>query len=66
MEPIESIEEKLLQEAVENGREVKIICINGHQTPAQIVDFDYEAIVAKADGKTWMVYRHAVSTIVFD
>lgn len=66
MEEIMNIEAEMLEQAMENKKPVQLIFTNGYQTPAQIVDFDYEAIVAKVDGKTWMVYRHAVSTIVMD
>ena len=66
MEPTESIEEKILQELVDAGADVRIITINGYQTKATIIDFDSEVILAEKDGERWMVYRHAVSTIVFD
>lgn len=66
MEPIANLEEKILQELVDAGAEVRIITTNGFQTKATIIDFDYEVIIAKVDGERWMLYRHAVSTIVMD
>lgn len=67
MEKIANVEEQLLNQAVESGKEVTIITINGYQAQAVIVDFDSNVIKARVKGgKTWMVYRHAVSTIVMD
>lgn len=66
MEPIVNLEEKILQDLVDAGADVRIITTNGYQTKATVIDFDSEVIIAQVDGERWMVYRHAVSTIVFD
>lgn len=67
MKEITNVEEHLLNQAVESGKEVTIITINGYQASAVIISFDSNVIEARVkSGKTWMVYRHAVSTIVMD
>ena len=61
-----TIEEQCLQGLVDSGADVRIITTNGFQTKATIIDFDIAVIIAQVDGERWMVYRHAVSTIVMD
>lgn len=66
MEEILNIEAEMLEQAMETKKPVQLIFTNGYQTPAVVVDFDCNVIKAKVEGKTWLVYRHAVSTIVFN
>ncbi|MGM9626976.1 MAG: RNA chaperone Hfq [Faecousia sp.] len=63
---IKILEEVVLSEAAENGSPVRIVFTNGYQTTAVIKDFDCETILAEVKGKRWMIYRHAVSTVVLD
>lgn len=66
MEEIYELEARKLQEAVADGREVKIHIVNGYRMEAVILDFDCNVILCRSGGKERMVYRHAVSTISFD
>lgn len=61
-----SLEERVLQEAMEKGRPVRLIFTNGFQTMGTIVDFHYGMILVKVKGKRWLVSWNALSTIVLD
>lgn len=64
MEEVVSLEEILLQEAVEHGKEVKIFLKNGYQMDAVIIDFDCNVLLCRVRGEKQMVYISAVSTVV--
>lgn len=64
MDEMTSLEARTLDAAIESGKAVKIIMVNGYQATATILDFDCNVILARVNGQKWMVYRHAVSTIV--
>lgn len=66
MDEIKSMEEQMLAEVAEARSEVRIVFTNGFQTTAVIKDFDCETILAEVRGKMWLIYRHAVSTVVLD
>lgn len=66
MDEIKSLEEQMLAEMAEARAEVRIVFTNGFQTTAVIKDFDCETILAEVRGKLWLIYRHAVSTVVLD
>lgn len=58
-----TIAEEFLQQVVDSGATVRIIFTNGYQTPAKIINFDGNAIVAERNGVRWLIYTQAVSTI---
>lgn len=66
MEEIYELEAKALTEAIEKEALVRIFLANGYQVQAEIIDFDRNVIVCKVNGKTWMIYRQVISTIVLD
>ena len=59
-----SIEVRKLEEAMRTQAIVKLFFVNGFATEARIEDFDCEVIVARVKDREWIVYRHALSTIV--
>lgn len=63
MEDIRIMEEKLLEQLAETGEEVRMVFVKGYQAKVQIVDFSADALLVKKEGRHWLVYRHAVSTI---
>ena len=59
-----SIEAVTLAEAVRKEKNVVLIFTDGFKTPAVIVDYDDVVIVARVRDQEWMIYRHALSTIL--
>lgn len=66
MDEFRKLEELALEAAVTAGETVRIFLINGYQAAAVILDFDDSCVLAKVNGKKWLIYRHAISTIVLD
>ena len=64
MEEVVSLEEILLQEAVDRGKEVTIFLKSGYQMDAVIIDFDCNVLLCRVKGEKQMIYISAVSTIV--
>lgn len=52
-----------LKNIVERRSPVVVYTINGFQLRGCVVDFDNDCIYVKCNGKTSMIYKHAVSTI---
>lgn len=66
MDEYGKLEELALSAVVESGEPVMIFLINGYQAKGEILDFDDGCILAKVNGKKWLIYRQAVSTIVLN
>lgn len=62
-EELKTLEERVLEEVVERGQEIRLVFINGYQARVTIDEFDAGALLVSKDGKPWLVMRHAVSTI---
>lgn len=63
MEDFKTLEERVLEEVVEKGQEVRLVFINGYQARVTIEEFDANTLLVNKEGQPWLVYRHAVSTI---
>lgn len=65
-ENYKDIEAEMLDQAIKTKKSVQLIFTNGYQHSAVVIDYDCNVIKLEVEGKTWTVYRHAVSTIVMD
>lgn len=61
-----SLEIKSLNKAIEEEATIRLIFTNGYQTDAVILDYDFDVIIARVNGKRQLIYRNALSTIVLD
>ncbi len=72
MEEYANLEAKTLDEAMENGKPVRLIFTTGYQCLAVIEDYDCNVIRCKVQKRdhnqtteqNWTVYRNGLSTIV--
>lgn len=64
MEERMSLEQAMLEEAVEKKLPVRLIFTTGFQCEAVIEDYCFDVIRCRVNGKKWMVYRNGLSTIV--
>ncbi len=62
---MENEQDKLLKEAKEEDRRVKIYLVNGMQLAGKISSFSRFVVVLDIKGEQNMIYKHAISTIVF-
>ncbi len=62
---MENEQDKLLKEAKEEDRRVKIYLVNGMQLVGKISSFSRFVVVLDIKGEQNMIYKHAISTIVF-
>ena len=51
MEDFKTLEERVLEEVVEKGQEVRLVFINGYQARVTIDEFDADALLVCKDGK---------------
>ncbi|MCR5610800.1 MAG: RNA chaperone Hfq [Clostridiales bacterium] len=59
-----SIQDRFLSAAKKTECPVSIFVTNGfHINKAKIIGFDSYAVIAEADGKQMLIYKHAISTI---
>jgi len=56
---------KLLNKAIKNEDKVKIYLVSGNQLEGTIEGFDNFSVTLNRDGKQNMIYKHAISTVVF-
>jgi len=63
---LEKKQDKLLKQAKDAEKSVKIYLVNGMQLAGKITSFDRFVIVLEVKGKQNMIYKHAISTIVLD
>ena len=66
MDEMTSLEARMLEKAIESGRKVKIFLSTGYFAMATVKDYDCNVIVADVKGEEWVIYRHSVSTIIFN
>ncbi len=62
---MENEQDRLLKEAKEEDRRVKIYLVNGMQLAGKISSFSRFVVVIDIKGEQNMIYKHAISTIVF-
>jgi len=62
---LENEQDRLLKEAKEEDRRVKIYLVNGMQLAGKISSFSRFVVVIDIKGEQNMIYKHAISTIVF-
>ncbi|PGA88453.1 RNA chaperone Hfq [Bacillus toyonensis] len=60
-----SLQEKLLQEAMQEKKNVTLILLKGFHIKGTIQGYDLYSILIEAEGKQQLVYKHAISTIRF-
>lgn len=58
-------QDRLLKEAKEEDSRVKIYLVNGMQLAGKISSFSRFVVVLDIKGEQNMIYKHAISTIVF-
>lgn len=64
METIKDFEDAFLQEAMEEGRPVRLFHTTGYQQQVTILDYSMDALlVQRENGTKRLVYRHGLSTI---
>ncbi|WP_457625131.1 RNA chaperone Hfq [Persephonella sp.] len=59
-----NIQDELLQELKEEGREVVIYLTRGTRITGKILESDQFTILLDVNGEKQLVYKHAISTIV--
>ncbi|CCW05323.1 MULTISPECIES: RNA chaperone Hfq [Bacillus] len=60
-----SLQEKLLQEAMQEKKNVTLILLKGFHIKGTIQGYDLYSILIEVEGKQHFVYKHAISTIRF-
>ncbi len=61
-----SIQEELLEEFKEEGKEITIYLTRGTRITGKIVAADQFTILVDVNGQKQLIYKHAISTIVAD
>ena len=56
---------KLLNKAMKNEDKVKIYLVSGNQLEGTIEGFDSFSVTLNIKSKQNMIYKHAISTVVF-
>ncbi|MGR5965361.1 RNA chaperone Hfq [Bacillus thuringiensis serovar medellin] len=60
-----SLQERLLQEAMQEKKNVTLILLKGLHIKGTIQGYDVYSVLIEAEGKQQFVYKHAISTIRF-
>ncbi|MDM8365584.1 RNA chaperone Hfq [Bacillus thuringiensis] len=58
-----SMQERLLQEVIQEKKVTSLILINGFHMKGIIKEYDAFSILVESDGKNHLIYKHAISTI---
>ncbi|PEN84890.1 RNA chaperone Hfq [Bacillus cereus] len=58
-----SLQEQLLQEAVQKKTVITLILLNGFHIKGMIKGYDLYSVLVEAEGQQQFVYKHAISTI---
>ena len=58
-------QDDLLNQARKNGDKVKIYLVSGNQLEGKIEGFDNFVVILNIKGKQNMIYKHAISTVIF-
>ncbi|WP_410991187.1 RNA chaperone Hfq [Bacillus cereus] len=60
-----SLQEQLLQEAVQSRQNITLILLKGLHVNGTIREYDKFSILIEFEGTQQLVYKHAISTIRF-
>lgn len=63
METKVNLQETYLNEARKKNQQVSIYLVNGVQLRGQVKAFDNFTVLLENDGRTQLIYKHAISTI---
>ncbi len=58
------IQDKLLQEAMENNKPVTVFLTRGNRITGYVKAFDRFCILLEVNGEEELLFKHAISTIV--
>ncbi|MFW5988119.1 MAG: RNA chaperone Hfq [bacterium] len=58
-------QDKLLNEARINEEKIKMYLVSGNQLEGTIESFDKFVVILNVKGKKNMIYKHAISTVIF-
>jgi len=58
-------QDELLNKARKNDDKVKIYLVSGNQLEGTIEGFDNFVVILNINGRKNMIYKHAISTVVF-
>ncbi len=58
------IQDKLLQEAMENNKPVTVFLTRGNRITGYVKAFDRFCILLEVNGEEELIFKHAISTIV--
>jgi host factor-I protein len=61
-----NLQEELLKQLQEEGREITIYLIRGTRITGKIVGVDQFTILLDVNGEKQLIYKHAISTIVIE
>ncbi|MBW3496693.1 RNA chaperone Hfq [Bacillus sp. FDAARGOS_1420] len=60
-----SLQERLLQEARQEKKNVTLILLKGFHIKGTIKGYDAFSVLIESEGEQQLVYKHAISTIRF-
>ncbi|MCQ6531205.1 RNA chaperone Hfq [Bacillus mycoides] len=60
-----SLQERLLQEAMQEKKNVTLILLKGFHIKGTIQGYGVYSILIETEGKQQFIYKHAISTIRF-
>ncbi len=60
-----SLQEQLLQEALQKRKDITLILLKGLHVKGMIRGFDTYSVLMEFEGKQQLIYKHAISTIRF-
>lgn len=58
-------QDNILNKSRKNNYKVKIYLVNGKQLSGQIEGFDNFVVILNKNMKQNMIYKHAISTVIF-
>lgn len=64
MKKITNLQDLFLLNARRNHMPLTVFLVNGFQMRGIVAGYDNFVVVLDSDGKTQMIYKHAISTIV--
>ncbi|WP_044795048.1 RNA chaperone Hfq [Bacillus cereus] len=60
-----SLQEQLLQEALQKRKDITLILLKGLHIKGRIRGYDTFSVLIEVEGKQQIVYKHTISTIRF-
>ncbi len=59
-----TLQEQFLNSARKNKTHLMVILTNGFQQRGTVISFDGYTVLLEYDGKQYLIFKHAISTIV--